>query len=123
MQSFKRTILLLGALLPSVFGAPIVESRGQIESVPGKYIVTFKSGLQAEQIDAHTTWASKVHKRNLERRGLGERDQFSGIEKNFKINKFAAYSGSFDETTIEEIRKSQDVCSLYVSGENPNANV
>ncbi|KAL5049017.1 hypothetical protein BDW71DRAFT_195843 [Aspergillus fruticulosus] len=108
MHSFRRSLLLLGALLPAVFGAP-VEPRRAAEKVPGKYIVTFKSGLDVDQIDAHTTWASNVHKRNLERRGLAERDQYSGIDKNYKINKFAAYSGSFDDATIEEIRNSADV--------------
>ncbi|RDW65929.1 S8 family peptidase [Aspergillus mulundensis] len=111
MHSFKRSILLLGALLPAVFGAPL-EPRRATETVPGKYIVTFKSGIQTEQIDAHTTWASNVHKRNLERRGLAERDQYSGIEKNYKINKFAGYSGSFDDATIEEIRNSAEVANV-----------
>ncbi|KAL3455365.1 alkaline protease 1 [Aspergillus heterothallicus] len=108
MHSFKRSILLLGALLPAVFGAPVEPRRGA-EKVPGKYIVTFKSGLGTEQIDTHVSWASNVHKRNLERRDLADRDQYSGIEKNYKINKFAAYAGSFDEATIEEIRNSEDV--------------
>ncbi|KAL4742525.1 alkaline protease 1 [Aspergillus similis] len=111
MHSFKRSLLLLGTLLPAVFGAP-VEPRRAAEKVPGKYIVTFKSGLNVDQIDAHTTWASNVHKRNLERRGLAERDQYSGVEKNYKINKFAAYSGSFDDATIEEIRNSADVAHV-----------
>ncbi|KAL4821857.1 alkaline protease 1 [Aspergillus spinulosporus] len=111
MHSFKRSLLLLGTLLPAVFGAP-VEPRRAAEKVPGKYIVTFKSGLNVDQIDAHTTWASNVHKRNLERRGLAERDKYSGIEKNYKINKFAAYSGSFDDATIEEIRNSEDVAHV-----------
>ncbi|KAL4999744.1 subtilisin-like protein [Aspergillus recurvatus] len=111
MHSFKRSLLLLGALLPAVFGAP-VEPRRAAQKVPGKYIVTFKSGLDVDQIDAHTTWASNVHKRNLERRGLAERDQYSGVEKNYKINKFAAYSGSFDDATIEEIRNSADVAHV-----------
>ncbi|KAL4913648.1 peptidase S8/S53 domain-containing protein [Aspergillus aurantiobrunneus] len=109
MYSIKRTLFLLGALLPAVFGAPILEARRPVEKIPGKYIVTFKSGLPTEQIDAHTTWASNVHKRNLERRDLAERDGFSGIENKFKINKFAAYVGSFDDATIEEIRNNEDV--------------
>ncbi|KAL3443086.1 peptidase S8/S53 domain-containing protein [Aspergillus insuetus] len=108
MHSFKRTILLLGALLPAVFGAP-VEPRRAAEKIPGKYIVTFKPGLGAEQIDTHVTWASNVHKRNLERRDLSGLDLYAGIEKNYKINKYAAYYGSFDDATIEEIRKSEDV--------------
>ncbi|KAL2798459.1 subtilisin-like protein [Aspergillus keveii] len=108
MHSFKRTILLLGALLPAVFGAP-VEPRRAAEKIPGKYIVTFKPGLGAEQIDTHVTWASNVHKRNLERRDLSGHDLYAGIEKNYKINKYAAYYGSFDDATIEEIRKSEDV--------------
>ncbi|KAI9369175.1 peptidase S8/S53 domain-containing protein [Aspergillus egyptiacus] len=108
MHSIKRTLLLLGTLLPAVFGAP-VEPRRTAEKVPGKYIVTFKPGIETEKIDAHTTWASNVHKRNLERRDLADRDAYAGIEKNFKINKFAAYAGSFDDATIEEIRNNEDV--------------
>ncbi|KAL4941537.1 alkaline protease 1 [Aspergillus oleicola] len=111
MHLFKRSILLLGALLPAIFGAPL-EARRPAETVAGKYIVTFKPGLDIEQIDAHTTWASNVHKRNIERRGLDERDQYSGIEKNYKIKDFAAYAGSFDDTTIEEIRNSADVAQV-----------
>ncbi|KAL2819406.1 subtilisin-like protein [Aspergillus granulosus] len=108
MHSFKRSLLFLATLLPVAFGAPVQPRRGA-ENVPGKYIVTFKSGLGAEQIDTHVTWASNVHKRNLERRDLADRDLYSGIEKNYKINKFAAYAGSFDDATIEEIRNSEDV--------------
>ncbi|KKK25089.1 hypothetical protein P175DRAFT_0495699 [Aspergillus ochraceoroseus IBT 24754] len=109
MHSLKRGILLLGALLPAVFAAPILEARRPAEKLPGKYIVTFKSGLEAAHIEAHTTWATNVHKRNLERRDQADHDVYSGVEKNFGIGNFAAYSGSFDDATIEEIRKSEDV--------------
>ncbi|KAE8375161.1 Alkaline protease 1 [Aspergillus bertholletiae] len=108
MQSIKRTLLLLGAILPAVLGAPVQETRRASEKLPGKYIVTFKSGIDEAKIQEHTTWATNIHRRSLERRGASG-DLPVGIERNYKINQFAAYAGSFDDATIEEIRKNEDV--------------
>lgn len=110
MQSIKRTLLLLGAILPAVLGAPVQETRRAAEKLPGKYIVTFKPGIDEAKIQEHTTWATNIHQRSLERRGATGGDLPVGIERNYKINKFAAYAGSFDDATIEEIRKNEDVC-------------
>ncbi|KAB8250858.1 subtilisin-like protein [Aspergillus flavus] len=109
MQSIKRTLLLLGAILPAVLGAPVQETRRAAEKLPGKYIVTFKPGIDEAKIQEHTTWATNIHQRSLERRGATGGDLPVGIERNYKINKFAAYAGSFDDATIEEIRKNEDV--------------
>lgn len=111
MPSLKQTLLLLGAMLPAAFGAPVENTRRESEKIPGKYIVTFKSGIDTAKIEAHTSWATNLHKRNLARRDASEdSDLPSGIQKNYKIKNFAAYFGSFDDSTIEEIRKSDDVC-------------
>jgi oryzin len=112
MLSIKRTLLLLGAVLPAVFGAPVQETRRSAQKIPGKYIVTFKPGTDAATIESHTLWATDLHKRNLERRDATSGDAPVGIEKNYKIKDFAAYAGSFDTATIEEIRKSADVSPL-----------
>ena len=110
MPSFKQTLLLLGAMLPAVFGAPVENTRRASEKIAGKYIVTFKNGIDTAKIEQHTTWATNIHKRNLARRdGSDDSDLPVGIEKKFKIKDFAAYFGSFDDSTIEEIRKSADV--------------
>lgn len=112
MLSIKRTLLLLGAVLPAVFGAPVQETRRSSQKIPGKYIVTFKPGTDAAAIESHTLWATDLHKRNLERRDSTHGDTPAGIEKNYKIKDFAAYAGSFDDATIEEIRKSADVANV-----------
>ncbi|KAB8068163.1 Alkaline protease 1 [Aspergillus leporis] len=109
MQSIKRTLLLLGAVLPAILGAPVQETRRTAEKIPGKYIVTFKSGLEEAKIQEHTTWATSLHRRSMERRDASSGDLPAGIERNYKINKFAGYAGSFDDATIEEIRKNEDV--------------
>jgi oryzin len=109
MQSIKRTLLLLGAVLPAVLAGPIFPHRRAPTTIPGKYIVTFKSDVDQAAIDKHTAWATDIHKRNLQRRDSSEEDLPIGIERNFKINKFAAYSGSFDEDTIAQIRQSDEV--------------
>ncbi|GES61654.1 alkaline serine protease Alp1 [Aspergillus terreus] len=112
MQSIKRTLLLLGAVLPAVLAGPIFPHRRAPTTIPGKYIVTFKSDVDQAAIDKHTAWASDIHKRNLQRRDSSEEDLPIGIERNFKINKFAAYSGSFDEDTIAQIRQSDEVAAV-----------
>nr|QZX52278.1 protease [Aspergillus ochraceus] len=113
MPSFKQTLLLLGAMLPAVFGAPVENTRRASEKIAGKYIVTFKNGIDTAKIEQHTTWATNIHKRNLARRdGSDDSDLPVGIEKKFKIKDFAAYFGSFDDSTIEEIRKSADVAHI-----------
>ncbi|KAB8232312.1 subtilisin-like protein [Aspergillus alliaceus] len=109
MQSIKRALLLLGAVLPAVLGAPVQEARRDVDKLPGKYIVAFKSGLEEAKIQEHTTWATNLHQRSLERRDVAAGDPPAGIERKYKINKFAGYAGSFDDATIEEIRKNEDV--------------
>ncbi|KAE8349339.1 subtilisin-like protein [Aspergillus coremiiformis] len=109
MQFIKRTLLLLGAVLPVVLGVPIQETPGGAEKLPGKYIVTFKSGIKPAKIRQHTTWATTLHRRSLERRDAADGEPPSGIEHSYRINKFAGYAGSFDDKTIDEIRKNEDV--------------
>lgn len=114
MPSFKQTLLLLGAMLPAVFGAPVENTPRASEKIAGKYIVTFKSGTDAAKIEQHTTWATNIHKRNLARRDAADDSDLPvGIEKNYKIKDFAAYFGSFDDSTIEEIRNSADVRNYH----------
>lgn len=112
MQLFKRALLLFGALLPAALGHPMMQGRHRSpENIPGRYIVTFKHDLDAAKVDAHTTWATDLHKRHLGRRDHAD-DAFIpiGIEKSYKFTRFSAYYGSFDDATIEEIRKNEDVC-------------
>ncbi|PGH11160.1 hypothetical protein AJ80_07262 [Polytolypa hystricis UAMH7299] len=109
MHSVKQTLLLLGALLPAVFAAPVQEPQGAPEVNPNKYIVTLKKGLGADRVSSHTNWAVNIHNTNLARRGSTEGEAPGGIEKKYGFGGFSAYSGTFDDATIEEIKKSADV--------------
>ena len=111
MQFIKHTLLLLGALLPAILGAPIHDTFRAPETIPGKYIVTFKQGIDAARIDDHSAWATDVHRHNKQRLGTTDGEQYMGIQENYKINRFAAYYGSFDDVTIEAIRNHDDVCA------------
>jgi hypothetical protein len=70
MQFFKRSLLLLGALLPIINAAP-AEAGATFKSAPAekianKYIIKFKEGVD---VAAHTAWATDLQKRsNLAKR-------------------------------------------------------
>ncbi|KAF9887767.1 Basic amino-acid permease [Aspergillus nanangensis] len=113
MQSIKRTLLLLGAVLPAVLGVPMGGARRSFttEKIPGRYIITFKADVDQATIDHHTTWATSLHQRSLV--GRDEDDDLPiGIERNYQINKWAGYAGSFDDVTIDQIRNSDEVAAV-----------
>ncbi|WQF76095.1 Putative peptidase S8 propeptide/proteinase inhibitor I9 [Colletotrichum destructivum] len=101
MANLRRLALAVGALLPAVLAAPAVYRRSEPEAVPGKYIVTLKE--DAVNVESHLNWVTDVH-----RRSLGKRDTV-GIENKFNISNWNAYSGEFDDATIEEIKASPEV--------------
>ncbi|EQB54478.1 hypothetical protein CGLO_05685 [Colletotrichum gloeosporioides Cg-14] len=102
MTNFRRLAVAVGALLPVVLAAPAAIKRDEPKFAPGKYIVTLKEDAAAN-VDSHLTWVADVH-----RRSLGKRDTV-GVENKFNISNWNAYSGEFDEATIEEIKKSPEV--------------
>ena len=73
------------------------------EVIPGKYIITLKEDADPPAIDSHVKWVTKIHARSLSRRDTG------GVNKVWK-NNFKGYSGDFDQATVEEILRSEDVC-------------
>jgi len=102
MTSFRRIALGLAALLPAILAAP-TEKRQELTAVPDKYIITLKPEAAEAKVEAHMAWVSDVHRRSLSKRDT------SGIEKKFNISNWAAYSGEFDDATIDEIKKSPEV--------------
>lgn len=101
MYGLKKLALVAGALLPFVNAAPVA-SAPQARAIPSKYIVTLK---ESADVESHLGWVKDVHARSLGRRDL------AGVEKTFNISDFNAYSGAFDDATIEEI-KASDAVSL-----------
>ncbi|RAH86879.1 Allergen Asp f 13 [Aspergillus japonicus CBS 114.51] len=112
MVSLRSFLLVFGPLLSAVLAAPTLESRQTLQTIPGKYIVTFKPGTDDAKIDEHTAWATNLHRRHLEGRSFIEGDLPAGIERYYKINRFAAYAGSFDDATIAAIRQHADVANV-----------
>ncbi|PYI35452.1 subtilisin-related protease [Aspergillus indologenus CBS 114.80] len=112
MVSLRSFLLVFGSLLSAVLAAPTLESRQTLQTIPGKYIVTFKPGTDDAKIDEHTAWATNLHRRHLEGRSFIEGDLPAGIERYYKINRFAAYAGSFDDATIAAIRQHADVANV-----------
>ncbi|PYH45950.1 S8 family peptidase [Aspergillus saccharolyticus JOP 1030-1] len=112
MVLMRSVLLVLGSVLSAVLAVPTLDSRQTTHPIPGKYIVTFKLGTDDATINEHTAWATNLHKRHLEGRSLTEHDLPVGIERYYKINKFAAYAGSFDDATIAAIRQHVDVANV-----------
>ncbi|KAK4159553.1 putative serine protease with a subtilisin domain [Cladorrhinum sp. PSN259] len=103
MVAFNCLALLVGLTL--TVSALTVAKRGP-EAIPGKYIVTLKSGAPGSAVKSHLNWVRDMHARSLSRRDT------SGIDQIYNINDFNAYAGSFDEDTISEIRNSDDVATV-----------
>lgn len=96
--------LLLSAILPAL-AVPTTNTanlkHGSV--VPGNFIVKVKPELCDEDFESQVQWVSNVHKRSLSRRGT------SGVRKTFKFNGFRAYSGEFDDSTLEMIKANETV--------------
>ena len=109
MANLRRLAIFVGALLPAAFAAPApAPPRGPVaEVIPGKYIVTLRDGIDVADATSHLDWVGAVHRRSLGARSGGS----SGVKKTFAIDAFNAYSGEFDDATLEEIKANPDVSS------------
>ncbi|KAM5385753.1 hypothetical protein ACJZ2D_000952 [Fusarium nematophilum] len=104
MASIRRLALYLGVLLPGALAAPTdAHTKRQEEVIPGKYIVTLKSDASASKVESHLNWVGDVHRRSLSKRDT------AGVENTYNISNWNAYSGEFDQETIEEIKNSPEV--------------
>jgi len=101
MVGIKNIALFAGAILPA-FGAPAGEKVAPqaAQVVPNSYIVTLKEGVAPQ---GHVSWVNSVHKRSE-----GRKDT-KGVHKVFDIQDFKGYSGTFDQATLEQIKKNPDV--------------
>ncbi|KAI0124714.1 subtilisin-like serine protease [Xylariales sp. AK1849] len=97
--------------------APILSAVGA-EEIPNSYIIKFKKHVTESSASDHHSWIQKIHgAREDERLELRKRGQvpmlddvFRGLKHTYKISSdFLAYSGHFDEATIEEVRRHPDV--------------
>jgi cerevisin len=112
--------------------APILSATG-VEAVPNSYIIKFKDHVSEASAADHHSWVQNIHgNRANERVELRKRSQFpivdeayQGLAHTLKIGSdFLAYSGHFDEETIEEVRRHPDVSfakssTLFLSANPP----
>ena len=109
MSSITRLAFILGAAAAALAAPAIAElpsvADGAQESriVPGKWIVSLKPDMAAEEREDHFGWVDMVHRRSLSCR------QSVGVEKTFDIGNFHGYVGEFDEDLIAEIGAKAEV--------------
>lgn len=113
MVNFKNLAVAATTLFGLVNTAPTAKVDSS-KVIPGKYIVTLKSDIAAADVESHLSWVGDVHKR-----GLNERAE-KGVERTYNGKYgFHGYAGSFDKSTIKEIKESPDVRhSNYTSLQN-----
>ncbi|KAF4972528.1 hypothetical protein FSARC_915 [Fusarium sarcochroum] len=103
MVNFKNLAFAAATLFGLAIAAPAVKVDNS-KVIPGKYIVTLKSDIAAADVESHLSWVDDVHKRGLNTRAE------KGVERTYNGKYgFHGYAGSFDKSTIEEIKESPDV--------------
>jgi len=97
--------------------APII-SASNAETLPDSYIVVFKKHVTEASAAHHHSWVQEIHASSEgEQAELRKRSQFpftSGIFEGLKhtyniAGDFLGYSGHFDESVIEKVRRHPDV--------------
>ena len=95
--------------------APILSST-QSQDIPDSYIVVFKDGLSHSSASAHHEWVQDQHlqvetsKRDLLKRSQMPFTTFGGLKHTYNVaGGLLGYSGHFDESVIEQVRRHPDV--------------
>lgn len=97
--------------------APVLSSMNS-EVVPDSYIVVFKKHVDEKKAFSHHAWVKEMHETGeSERAELKKRSQFplttdifEGIKHTYNVaGSFMGYSGHFDDSVIEQVRRHPDV--------------
>ena len=97
--------------------APVLSSSNSVE-VPDSYIVVFKKHVTESAAADHHSWVQDIHLESENvRTELRKRSQFpitadifEGIKHTYNIaGTFLGYSGHFDDSVIEKVRRHPDV--------------
>ena len=102
--------------------APLL-SASNAEPVPDSYIVVFKKHVTEASASAHHSWVQDAHldsenvRTELRKRGQSPLTDtiFEGMKHTYNIaGDFLGYSGHFDDSVIEKVRRHPDVSSSKV---------
>jgi cerevisin len=97
--------------------APLISSTNSVE-VPDSYIVVFKKHVTEASASDHHSWVQDIHlESETQRTELRKRSQFpitsdifEGMKHTYNIaGSFLGYSGHFDDSVIERVRRHPDV--------------
>jgi cerevisin len=108
--------------------APLLSSSNSVE-VPDSYIVVFKKHVSEAAASDHHSWVQDIHLNSeTERSELRKRSQFpittdifEGIKHTYNIaGSFLGYSGHFDDSVIEKVRRHPDVSDFWRASFNPH---
>lgn len=95
--------------------APILSST-LAQEIPDSYIVVFKKDVSHASACAHHDWVQEQHvqietaKMDLAKRSQFPLTAFGGLKHTFNFaGSLLGYSGHFDETVIEQVRRHPDV--------------
>lgn len=94
--------------------APVLSSVNAVE-IPDSYMVIFKDHVDSKKAKHHHSWVQELHQASAAE--LKKRSQFpmlddvyQGLKHTFHIpDAFMGYSGHFDESVLEQIRRHPDV--------------
>lgn len=100
--------------------APILSST-QAKEIPDSYIVVFKKDVTHSSAVLHHDWVQEQHveietaKRALTKRSQFPITSFGGLRHTYNIaGSLLGYSGHFDESVIERVRRHPDVGISYL---------
>jgi cerevisin len=96
--------------------APLISSV-DAETIPDSYLIAFKDHVDHRDAAAHHNWVQDIHEQTLNSKlELRKRSQapfletvFDGLKHTYNMEGLKGYSGHFDESVIEAIRKHPDV--------------
>lgn len=95
--------------------APVLSST-QATEIPDSYIVVFKKDVTPASATSHHDWVQDQHveienaKRDLHKRSQIPISTFGGLRHTYNIaGGLLGYSGHFDESVIERVRRHPDV--------------
>ena len=100
--------------------APVLTSTNA-KHIPNSYIIKFKDHVKHESAAAHHAWVHDLHlstesvKLELKKRSQIPivDDVFEGLKHTYNIaGSFLGYSGHFDDSVIEQLRRHPDVGNL-----------
>ncbi|KAF1976766.1 oryzin precursor [Bimuria novae-zelandiae CBS 107.79] len=107
MPSFQQLFALAAASFPFLTqAAPVSTATGDV--VPGNYIIMLQPDADVATVESHFLKVRDIHSRNVKRGNLAGREA-AGIEHQYGFGSFKGYAGSFDATTIDELRSLPEV--------------